>query len=142
RAIARLLFTGAASRHPDITWIVSHGGGVLPMLYERLVRAGRLAQNAPHVPNGVMHELLRFYYDVAQIAHPPGLAALTKLVPISQILWGTDFPFRLGVEYNKGLDEFGLSDADRRAIERDNALRLLPRWRWGWSGASVTIVGK
>jgi predicted TIM-barrel fold metal-dependent hydrolase len=129
RAIARLLFSGTASRYPDITWIFSHGGGELPMLYERFVRAGRLPQNAPHVPNGVMHELLRFYYDIAQIAHPPGLAALTKLVPVSQILWGTDFPFRLGLEYNKGLDEFGFSAADRRAIERDNALKLLPRWR-------------
>jgi predicted TIM-barrel fold metal-dependent hydrolase len=76
-----------------------------------------------------MHELLRFYYDVAQIAHPPGLAALTKMVPISQVLWGTDFPFRLGVEYVKGLGEFGFSAADLRRIERDNALTLLPRWR-------------
>jgi len=102
---------------------------VLPMLYERFVRAGNLPQNKPQVPNGVMHELLRFHYDVAQIAHPPGLSALTKMVPISQILWGTDFPFRFGWEYNKGLGEFGFSDADLRGIERDNALTLLPRWR-------------
>ena len=59
RAIARLLFSGTAHRYPDITWIFSHGGGVLPMLYERFVRAGNLPQNKPHVPNGVMAELLR-----------------------------------------------------------------------------------
>jgi predicted TIM-barrel fold metal-dependent hydrolase len=129
RAIARLLFSGTATRYPDIRWIFSHGGGVLPMLYERFVRAGRLKENQPHVPNGVMAELLRFHYDVAQIAHPSGLSALTKMVPISQILWGTDFPFRLGTEYVKGLGEFGFSDADLRRIERDNALTLLPRWR-------------
>ena len=76
-----------------------------------------------------MAELLRFYYDVAQIAHPGGLCALTQTVPISQILWGTDFPFRLGLEYVKGLGEFGFSEADLRRIERDNALTLLPRWR-------------
>jgi predicted TIM-barrel fold metal-dependent hydrolase len=51
------------------------------------------------------------------------------MVPISQILWGTDFPFRFGFEYNKGLGEFGFSDSDLRRIERDNALTLLPRWR-------------
>jgi len=129
RAIARLLFSGTAHRYPDITWIFSHGGGVLPMLYERLVRAGNLAQNKPHVPNGVMAQLLRFHYDVAQVAHPPGLAALTKMVPVSQILWGTDFPFRFGWEYVKGLGEYGFSEADLRRIERDNALALLPRWR-------------
>ena len=129
RAIARLLFSGTAHRYPDIRWIFSHGGGVLPMLYERFVRAGRLKENLAHVPNGVMAELLRFHYDVAQIAHPSGLSALTKMVPISQILWGTDFPFRLGSEHVKGLGEFGFSEADLRKIERDNALALLPRWR-------------
>ena len=50
-----------------------------------------------------MAELQRFYYDVAQIAHPVPLAALAKIVPVSQILWGTDFPFRLGSEYVKAL---------------------------------------
>jgi predicted TIM-barrel fold metal-dependent hydrolase len=129
RAIARLLFSGTATRYPDIQWIFSHGGGVLPMLHERFVRSGRLPHNAPHLPNGANAELMRFHYDVAQIAHPVALAALTKMVPISQILWGTDFPFRFGWEYVKGLGEFGFSDADLRKIERENALALLPRWR-------------
>jgi predicted TIM-barrel fold metal-dependent hydrolase len=58
------------------------------------------------------------------------LAALTRMVPISQILWGTDFPFRFGWEYVKGLGEF-FSESDLRQIGRDNALALLPRWRAG-----------
>ena len=129
RAIARLLFTGTAHRFPDIKWIFSHGGGSLPMFYDRFVRAGRVPVNAPHVPNGVAAELQKFYYDVAQVEHPSGLAAVTKMMPISQLLWGTDFPFRPGSAYVKGLAEFGFSAADLRAIERDNALTLLPRWR-------------
>jgi predicted TIM-barrel fold metal-dependent hydrolase len=129
RAIARILFTGTAARYSDIRWIFSHGGGVLPLLCERFVRFGLLPQNKAQVPNGVMAELIRFYYDIAQIAHQPGLAALTRMVPISQILWGTDFPFRFGWEYVKALAEFGFSEGDLRRIERDNALALLPRWR-------------
>jgi predicted TIM-barrel fold metal-dependent hydrolase len=99
------------------------------MLCERFVRFGLLPQNKPQVPNGVMAELVRFHYDIAQIAYPPGLAALTRMVPISQILWGTDFPFRSGREYLKALAEFGFSEDDLRRIERDNALALLPRRR-------------
>jgi predicted TIM-barrel fold metal-dependent hydrolase len=129
RAIARLLFSGTAYRFPDIKWIFSHGGGSLPMFADRFARAGRLPVNAPHVPNGVWPELKKFYYDVAQVEHPMGLAALTRMVPISQILWGTDFPFRPGSAYVKGLGEFGFSKDDLRKIERDNALSLLPRWR-------------
>ena len=129
RAIARLLFTGTAVRYPHIRWIFSHGGGTTPFLSERLIRAGKLKHNAPHVPAGVLPVLQKFYYDVAQIAHPMALASLTRMVPISQILWGTDFPFRFGWEYVKGLADFEFSAADLRAIERDNALALLPRWR-------------
>ena len=130
RAIARLLFSGTATRYRDIRWIFSHGGGALPMLAERFVRAGLWPHNRPHVPDGVKAELLRFHYDVAQIEHPMGLSALTNLVPISQILWGTDFPFRPGTDYLKPLAEF-FSEADLRRIERENALTLLPRWRNG-----------
>jgi predicted TIM-barrel fold metal-dependent hydrolase len=73
----------------------------------------------------------RFYYDVAQIAHPVPLAALAKFVPASQILWGTDYPFRFGNEYVKALAAFGFSDSDLGKIDRENALALLPRLKAG-----------
>jgi predicted TIM-barrel fold metal-dependent hydrolase len=130
RAIARILFSGTAMRYPRIRWIFSHGGGTAPFLAERLVRAPGLNKSfAQYVPNGVMAELQRFYYDVAQVAHPLALSALTRLVPISQILWGTDYPFRFGWEYVKALGEFGFSADELRRIDRENALALLPRWR-------------
>jgi hypothetical protein len=54
------------------------------------------------------------------------MAALAKLVPISQIVFGSDFPFRASIEHVKGLDGlFGVDD--RAAIDRGNALRILPR---------------
>jgi 6-methylsalicylate decarboxylase len=130
RAITRILFSGTALRYRDIRWIFCHGGGTVPFLAERLVRAPGLNTSlASYVPDGVMAELQRFHYDVAQVAHPIALAALTRLVPISQILWGTDFPFRFGTEYVQALGEFGFSAGDLRQIERANALHLLPRWR-------------
>jgi predicted TIM-barrel fold metal-dependent hydrolase len=130
RAITRILFSGTALRYRDIRWIFCHGGGTTPFLAERLVRAPGINKSlAQYVPDGVMAELQRFHYDVAQVAHPMALAALTRLVPVSQILWGTDFPFRFGTEYVHGLAEFGFSASDLHQIERGNALRLLPRWR-------------
>lgn len=130
RAITRILFSGTALRYRDIRWIFCHGGGTAPFLAERLMRTPGMNKSlAQYVPDGVMAELQRFHYDVAQIAHPMALAALTRMVPISQILWGTDFPFRLGTEYVKALGEFGFGAEDLHKIERDNALRLLPRWR-------------
>ena len=132
RAIARVLFSGTAVRYRDVRWIFSHGGGTAPFLAERLIRAPSLNKKlAETVPNGAMAELQQFYYDVAQIAHPVPLAALAKFVPASQILWGTDYPFRFGNEYVKALAAFGFSDSDLGKIDRENALALLPRLKAG-----------
>ena len=66
-------------------------------------------------------------YELAQGSTPGQIAALLKMVPISQVLYGTDYPFRPGAEVNEGIAEYGFSAADVRAIERENALALLPR---------------
>ncbi len=132
RAITRVVFSGTATRYRDIRWIFSHGGGTAPFLAERLIRLPQLNKKlAEAVPNGAMAELQRFYYDIAQIAHPVPLAALVKFVPSSQILWGTDFPFRFGREYVSALAAFGLNEGDLRKIDRENALDLLPRLKAG-----------
>lgn len=130
RAIANLLFKGAINRYRDIRWIFSHGGGTVPFVAERLTRIPETYKNlAGTVPNGVMAELRRFYYDLAQASHPAALAALTKIFPVSQLLWGTDFPFRRGDEYVQQQLDYGFSESDLRKIGRDNALALLPRWQ-------------
>jgi len=132
RTVMSLLFSGTFTRTRDVRWIFSHGGGTAPFLAERLIRTPSLNKKlAETVPNGAMAELQRFYYDVAQIAHPVPLAALAKFVPASQILWGTDYPFRFGNEYVKALAEFGFSAGDLSKIDRENALALLPRLKAG-----------
>ena len=128
RAIGSVVFTGTAARYPDIRFIWSHGGGTMPFLYERYIRMPQLYPNVKaNIPNGVDHELKKFYYDVAQVAHPAALASLVKVAPTSQILFGTDFPYRTSADHVKGVTEFFTSDADRRAITRDNAVTLIPR---------------
>ena len=77
------------------------------------------------MPKGLMYELRKFYYDTAQGNHPGALAALMKVAPVKQVLFGTDFPFRGGAEEIAGLSGF-FKSKNLRAIERDNALRLLP----------------
>ncbi len=129
RTITDIVFSGTAARCPDIQFIFSHAGGTLPFLTERLIKMPILDPKlAPRVPRGVLTELQRFYYDTAWSAHPGALASLTKLVNVAQILFGSDYPYRTGIDHVKGLAEYGFSAADLRAIERGNALRLLPRW--------------
>jgi hypothetical protein len=125
RAVTNMLFTGTFSRFREIRFIFSHGGGDVPMVM------GRLHDYAPKniaevAPDGIDYELARLYYDIAGTAYPPAIAALTKLVPVTQILFGSDNPFVPLKETARRMRELGLSAAELRAIGRDNAVALLP----------------
>jgi len=123
-----LIFSGSSQKHKDINWIWSHGGGALTAFAERfLVQAiSRPPYAGKFTRAAVEGELKRFHYDTAQVANNVTLAAMAQLMPISQIVYGTDFPYRSAAEYTKGLTEFFKGD-DLKAIDRENALRLIPR---------------
>ncbi len=126
RTILSLLQTATVERCPNISFIWSHGGGTVPFITSRLQGAGQ------KLSKGVMYELQRFYYDTAQAFNPYTLPSFKKMVPVSQILFGTDYPLGGGSAaiVSKGLlDNGGFTPAELRSIDRDNALRLLPRLR-------------
>jgi predicted TIM-barrel fold metal-dependent hydrolase len=125
RTIASLLFSGAAARYPGIHFIFSHAGGTMPFLIERFQDAAKAPEMAQRLPKGLMYELQRFYYDTAQSANPAAMSALSKVVPISQVLFGSDFPYKGSSVQVAGLHKCGFSPQELKAIERENALRLL-----------------
>jgi predicted TIM-barrel fold metal-dependent hydrolase len=128
RTIASLIFSGTSQRYKDINWIFSHGGGALTAFAERfqIQMVSRPPYKDKFTRAIVDGELNRFYYDTAQISNAVTIGALAKLVPISQIVYGTDYPYRTGLEHVKGLGAV-FAGADLMAIERENALRIIPR---------------
>jgi len=129
RTIADIVFSGNALKFRDIRWIFSHAGGTMPFLIERFVRNPLLDPKAKQaVPEGTLAELKRFYYDTAQTANKSAMSALTAIIPTSQIVFGTDFPYRTSIDHVRGLQDCGVFSAAQLAdIERNNALKLLPR---------------
>jgi predicted TIM-barrel fold metal-dependent hydrolase len=115
-AIASILTSGTAMRCPDVRFIWSHGGGTAPYITSRLGGDAAVSQ------------LQRFYYDTAQAFNPYTLPTFTKVVPMSHILFGSDYPFGQGAgTVAKGLSAYGFTSAELAAIERGNALALFPR---------------
>jgi 6-methylsalicylate decarboxylase len=128
RTITSLLINGTIHDNPDIRWIFSHGGGATPMLAGRMVETlGHHPNAKKFMPDGVLAELRKLYYDTASADTAGSMAALRVMAPLSQILFGTDYPFVSVAGGVKHLEEDQMSDADRAAIDRTNALALLPR---------------
>lgn len=65
RAIASLIFDGTASRYPDIRFIFSHGGGTMPYLMTRFDALATRPDIAKRLPNGLLYEVQKLYYDTA-----------------------------------------------------------------------------
>ena len=57
------------------------------------------------------------------------VAATTRIIPLSNLLWGADFPFRRGNEYVRQHVDVDFDEADLCKFGRDNELQLLPRWQ-------------
>ena len=127
RAITGVCFSGDASRFPNIRWIWSHAGGTMPFLAGRI--DGASGNFKAQMPGGLFGELKKFYYDVAGAANTGAIASLQKLVNADKIMIGTDFPPGGSSQaVARALRELRMfSENDLRAIERDNAVKLLPR---------------
>ena len=128
RAIMGVTFSGDAARYPDIRFVWSHGGGTVPFLAGRIEGSARNA--ADRLPKGFAAEAKRFFYDLAGATNPGVVSSLLQLVSASQVLFGTDFP--PGGSSSSYVTQFAemrglLSAADLRAIDRENAVRLIPR---------------
>jgi 6-methylsalicylate decarboxylase len=127
RAMTGLCFSGDATRFSNIRWIWSHGGGTMPFLAGRI--DGSSANFKQQMPNGLLAELKKFYYDLAGAANPGAVASLQKLVNADRIMFGTDFPpGGKALEVAQTIRNLKMfSESDLRLIDRENAVKLLPR---------------
>ena len=131
RAAVNLIFSGALKRYPDIKFILSHAGGVLPFIAWRLSVSPMIDPRLPqlsreHVFAGLRH----FWYDTALAPWAGSIAALREIAEPSRILFGSDWPFanaKVVPEEVSSLNAPGLLDhAERAAIQCGNALTLFP----------------
>lgn len=127
RTITSLLLSGGFARWRDIRWLFSHAGGTMPMMAGRIESFyGTRPDLRQFAPDGIIGELRRLNYDTANAVSAPSMAALLKLVPPSQVTYGSDYPyFRL--DQMRDLERLELGASDLKAIGSGNAMRLIPR---------------
>jgi 6-methylsalicylate decarboxylase len=129
RALAQMILTGRSAKFSDLRLIWSHGGGAMPFLIVRFLRSARLPEFREILPNGFLPEARRFFYDTAAVYAAGPMKALREVVPVEQILYGTDVPWGNPAEIAGDLIKCGVFTAEEmRKIDREDALRLLPRY--------------
>ena len=117
---------------PTLRFIIPHGGGGVPYHWGRY---RGLAQDLKRPP---LEELLlkNVYFDTC-VYHLPGIELLTKVVPIDNILFGSEMVGAVrGIDPRTGhyyddtkryVDALPLSASDKKKIFEDNARRVYPR---------------
>ena len=124
--------TSMATRYPNIRFVWSHAGGTLIGLMNRFIGSANLTPQAlasTPVRNSKLHHLRRFYYDTAQSTNPLQMGALKGLVGAGQIVFGADYPYSTIVNHVEELKTVGFSAGELRGIDRENALKILPKYR-------------
>lgn len=121
-----------ATRYSNCKFIWSHAGGALIGVSSRVVgtvSAKDLA--APARPNSRLDHIRRFYYDTAGSANPILMQGIARLAGASQIVFGSDYPFGGAApiaSIAEGLKTCGFTQEEMRGINRENAVRILPKY--------------
>ncbi len=126
-AAAKLVFSGVVERFPDIRWVLTHMGGAIPYLAERLDRGFFAFPDCrAHINRAPSEYLRRFYYDTVNFDREAMRLALAFAGP-ERLLAGSDYPHQIGSipRMLDSLRALPVTEAERAAIMGGNAARLL-----------------
>lgn len=128
-AAARMVFDGIFEKFPDIHLILSHFGGTLPFLTERVDDGYKgfreIRENIPKLPSEYFK---RFFYDTATSFTKPSFMCTYGFAGQDKIVFGTDDPFarsRLIENKIRKLEELGLANEVMEKIYSENAKEAL-----------------
>ena len=126
RAVTDLVLTGVFSRYPRIRFIVTHAGGVLPLLGDRLDLFRQTYAPVSELPS-ISGQLQDLWYDVAGTPVPNQLRALEAMAGADHLLYGSDHcftPVEAVADQIAALDDSPIA-RDWRTRTTANAVRLL-----------------
>lgn len=128
RCALDLVLKGHRRRFSSTKVILSHGGGYLPFAASRFCELGAsLVKDRSH--EDFMDDIKSFYFDTALLA-PSGLPSLLGTVPLSQIVFGTDYPYaseKVSKTFTANLDHSTLLSPEQLGEINKGATGLISR---------------
>jgi aminocarboxymuconate-semialdehyde decarboxylase len=115
-AAAQLIVAGIPSRYPALKIIVSHLGGGLPMLLQRMDnQVGWAAPDMPEPPSVAARHL---WYDTVGHGYLPALRCAVEAFGADRLVLGTDFPYETGDTFRRAVNYVRDLDSDSSTINR------------------------
>jgi aminocarboxymuconate-semialdehyde decarboxylase len=126
-AAGKLVFSGIVERFPRITWVLTHMGGAVPYLAERMDRGYEaFAECRANITQKPSAYLKRFYYDTVNFDNAAQRLAI-EFAGVDHILAGSDYPHQIGSisKMLSSIRSLAVTEAERAKILGGNAARLL-----------------
>jgi aminocarboxymuconate-semialdehyde decarboxylase len=125
-AAANLVFAGIPEKYPNIKWVLSHLGGAIPYLSERLDRGWEAFPDCrAAIPRKPSDYLRQFYYDTVNF-DPIAVRLAVDYAGADHILAGSDYPHQIGSipKMKSSLAALRVSEDERKKILGGNAKKL------------------
>ena len=128
-AVVRLIMGGVMDRFPNLKFIVSHLGGAIPYLAERIQNCYEAYPECQQNTSGPAKDYLRrFYYDTVSFFEPALMCAYSFL-GAGRLVLGSDYPHVIGDihEAITSIEHLDIPQGDKEMIYSGNMLRLIHR---------------
>ena len=125
--VLHLIARRVPDRYPDITYVVPHLGGLIPMQLQRL--DNQAPRQYPDLPERPSVTARRFYYDTVGHGSQAALLCAWKAFGAERLVAGSDYPVLMAFETYRQtfhyIRESGLPAADVDQILHHNSQRIL-----------------
>ena len=125
--VLHLIARRVPERYPNITYVVPHLGGLIPMQLQRL--DNQVPSQYPDLPERPSVTARRFYYDTVGHGSPAALLCAWKAFGADHLVAGSDYPVLLPFETYRQtfhyIREVGLPEADADKILHHNSQIVL-----------------
>ena len=130
RTAVHLIMTDTLRSHRECKVILSHGGGTLPYIANRIAHLSAGFHLMDKSANDFLDEAKSFYFDLAFAGYEEPLSLLLDFALPGHVLYGSDYPFgqeAVVIPQLRNIDKALNMRDDALLVARDAALRLFPR---------------
>jgi predicted TIM-barrel fold metal-dependent hydrolase len=130
RSVTDMLYAGVFERYPGIRWIFTHGGGVLPLLADR-IQLFRTAFAGEEQGRPTAEQLRGLWFDMAGTPFPHQIPALDAAFGLERLLYGSDYCWTPPAAVTAQITAIDAADRPGaptwRKLTTDHARELFPR---------------